>query len=259
VRGQLGPPGDATRTGGQLLQPLEPEKACEALAGRLGWQVRNRELLLQALSHRSWCSENPGREPNERLEFLGDAVLGLVVTDYLYRNYPELPEGEMAKARAAVVNTASLAAVAAELRLGEALLLGKGEDATGGRSKPSILADSMEAVIGAVYLDAGYTVAEGVVLRLFSERAREAASGPGEEDYKTRLQEACAQANEELPSYRTTGTGPDHAKVFKAEVFLGGRRAGSGIGRSKKEAEQMAARQAWRSLPGGGGCGTEGA
>jgi ribonuclease-3 len=236
----------------------QPEETWGGLASRLGWEVRDKELLAQALSHRSWCSENLGRQPNERLEFLGDAVLGLVVADYLYRNYPELSEGEMAKARAAVVNTASLAAVAGELELGEALLLGKGEDATGGRRKPSILADSLEAVIGAVYLDAGYPAAEAVVLRLFSDRAREAASGPGEDDYKTRLQELCAQANEELPTYRLSSTGPDHAKVFRAEVFVAGRLAGAGVGRSKKEAEQMAARQAWGSLARPEGAGAAG-
>jgi ribonuclease-3 len=231
----------------------EAAEARAALADQLGWEVTDAALFLQALAHRSWCAEHPGSEPNERLEFLGDAVLGLIVTDYLYRAYPELPEGELAKSRAAVVNSASLAAVASELHLGEGLMLGRGEDSSGGRRKPSILADAMEAVIGAVYLDAGYTVAERVVLGLLGDRLREAASGPGEEDYKTRLQEACAQANEDLPTYRITGTGPDHAKVFTAEVFVGGQRAGRGEGRSKKQAEQMAARHAWQGLMAGQG------
>jgi ribonuclease III len=220
------------------------------LAGRLGWEVADRELFAQALAHRSWCAEHPGKEPNERLEFLGDAVLGLIVTDYLYRSYPDLPEGELAKARAAVVNSVSLASAARELRLGEALLLGKGEDSSGGRLKPSILADAMEAVIGAIYLDAGYSVVDEIVLRLFGERLRGAAKGPGEEDYKTRLQELCAQNYDELPVYRVTDSGPDHAKVFEAEVLVGGHSRGRGDGRSKKQAEQMAARDAWSKLKG---------
>ena len=219
-----------------------------ALAGRLGWTVADRDLFAQALAHRSWCAEHPGKEPNERLEFLGDAVLGLIVTDYLYRSYPDLPEGELAKARAAVVNSVSLASAARELQLGAALLLGKGEDSSGGRLKPSILADAMEAVIGAIYLDAGYSVSEEIVLRLFEERLTGAAKGPGEEDYKTRLQELCAQTYDELPVYRVTDSGPDHAKVFEAQVLVGGRPRGRGQGRSKKQAEQMAAQDAWFRL-----------
>ena len=234
---------------------LEPEVASDqsederaGLARRLGWEVADQELFAQALAHRSWCAEHPGKEPNERLEFLGDAVLGLIVTDYLYRSYPDLPEGELAKARAAVVNSVSLASAARQLRLGAALLLGKGEDSSGGRLKPSILADAMEAVIGAIYLDAGYAVTEGTVLRLFEERLTGAAKGPGEEDYKTRLQELCAQTFDELPVYRVTDSGPDHAKVFEAEVLVGGKSSGRGQGRSKKQAEQMAARDAWFRL-----------
>ncbi|HXW82658.1 MAG TPA: ribonuclease III, partial [Acidimicrobiales bacterium] len=206
-----------------LIEPVvggeQPAAQRAGLAERLGWHVHDQGLFAQALAHRSWCAEHPGREPNERLEFLGDAVLGLIVTDYLYRSYPDLPEGELAKARAAVVNSASLASTARELRVGDALLLGKGEDSSGGRLKPSILADAMEAVIGAVYLDAGYAETEQMVLRLLSERLRGAASGPGEEDYKTRLQELCAQTYDELPVYRVTDSGPDHAKVFAAQVL----------------------------------------
>ena len=219
-----------------------------ALAARLGWQPADERLLSQAFTHRSWCAEHSGQEPNERLEFLGDAVLGLIVTDCLFRSYPGLPEGELAKARAAVVNSVSLAAVAQELNLGEALLLGKGEGSSGGRSKPSILADAAEALIGAIYLDAGYAAAERVVLSLLAERVAEAASGPGGEDYKTRLQEFCAQTLDELPAYKVTDRGPDHAKVFDAEVFVAGRSCGRGEGRSKKQAEQVAARHAWHSL-----------
>lgn len=230
----------------ELAGSLGAEQA--RLAERLGWQVGDAALMMQAVAHRSWCAENPGQEPNERLEFLGDAVLGLVTTDFLYRNYSALPEGELAKARAAVVNSASLAAVGGEVSLGDALLLGKGEDASGGRSKASILADTMEAVIGAIYLDAGYEVAEGIVMGLLGDRLREAAKGPGEDDYKTRLQELCARDYEEPPTYRVTDRGPDHAKIFEAEVVVAGRSWGSGHGRSKKQAEQMAARRAWSAL-----------
>lgn len=214
----------------------------------MGWEVKDQALFAQALAHRSWCAEHPGSEPNERLEFLGDAVLGQIVTDYLYRVYPDLPEGELAKARAAVVNSASLANMARDLQLGAALLLGKGEDSSGGRLKASILADAMEALIGAIYLDAGYEVADRIVLRLVGDRLRDAAKGPGDEDYKTRLQELCAQNFDELPLYRVTDTGPDHAKVFMADVLVGGERRGRGEGRSKKQAEQMAAREAWNAL-----------
>jgi ribonuclease-3 len=234
---------------------LMPEGGCRqvtseqaALAGRLGWEVHDWDLVSKAFSHRSWCAEHTGQVPNERLEFLGDAVLGVIVTDHLYRSYPGLPEGELAKARAAVVNSTSLAAVARDLRLGDALLLGKGEDSSGGRSKLSILADAMEALIGAIYLDSGYTAARRVVLELLAGRVSEAASGPGGEDYKTRLQELCAQDFDELPTYKVSDRGPDHAKVFDAEVFVAGRRRGSGEGRSKKQAEQVAARHAWQVL-----------
>lgn len=228
-------------TGGQAAAGTD-------LIEHLGWHVVDRDLLTQALAHRSWCAEHPGQVPNERLEFLGDAVLGLIITDFLYRSHPGLPEGELAKARAAVVNSASLAQTARQVQLGNALLLGKGEDSSGGRLKPSILADAMEAVIGAIYLDAGYEFTEQVVLRLLGARLQEAAKGPGEDDYKTRLQELCAQTYDELPVYRVIDRGPDHAKVFEAEVMIGGRSRGSGQGRSKKQAEQEAARLAWQDL-----------
>lgn len=214
----------------------------------MGWEVADQKLFRQALAHRSWSAEHPGEGPNERLEFLGDAVLGLIVTDYLYRAHPDFPEGELAKARAAVVNSVSLAEIASDLGLGEVLLLGKGESSSGGRKKPSILADAMEAVIGAIYLDAGYEVANRVVLELCGPRLGAAAGRPGEEDYKTRLQELSAQMFDELPVYEVTDSGPDHAKTFKAVVFVGGHPRGRGEGRSKKQAEQMAARHAWSSL-----------
>jgi ribonuclease-3 len=200
------------------------------------------------MAHRSWCAETPGTTSNERLEFLGDAVLGLVVTDYLFRTYPGLPEGELAKVRASVVNSAALAEVAAALDLGEALLLGKGEDSSGGREKPSILADAMEAIIGAVYIDRGWVAADRLVMRLLGERIEEAAAGPGGQDYKTRLQELCARGFDDVPRYIVTDDGPDHAKRFEAVVLVSGAVVGEGGGRSKKQAEQAAARVAWQRL-----------
>lgn len=214
----------------------------------MGWAVGDEALAVQSLAHRSWCAENPGSQSNERLEFLGDSVLGLVVTQHLFRTYPDLPEGELAKVRASVVNSAALASVALELHLGEALLLGKGEDSSGGREKSSILADAAEAVIGAVYIDQGWDGAARLVMDLLGERIVEAAVGPGGEDYKTRLQELCARRFDHLPIYTVRDAGPDHAKTFDAVVHVARRPRGKGHGRSKKQAEQAAARVAWHAL-----------
>ena len=197
-------------------------------------------------------AEAPGNQSNERLEFLGDAVLGLVVTDHIFRTYPELPEGELAKVRASVVSAAALAEVAVELGLGDPLRLGKGEDASGGREKPSILADATEAVIGAVYLDGGWDAAAELVMDLLGDRIVDAAAGPGGQDYKTRLQELSARTFEAVPVYEVVDEGPDHAKRFFAAVRVGGQRYGEGQGRSKKQAEQAAARLAWEALRPGG-------
>ncbi len=202
------------------------------------------------MAHRSWCAEVPGNLSNERLEFLGDAVLGLVVTDYLYRTYPDLPEGQLAQVRASVVNAEALAEVADEIELGASLLLGKGEDASGGREKPSILSDAMEAVIGAVYIDGGWDAAAELVMGLLGDRIVEGAAGPGGHDFKTRLQELCARVYDELPRYHHTSEGPDHAKRFSATVSVKGEAVGQGEGRSKKQAEQAAARVAWGHLSG---------
>jgi ribonuclease-3 len=227
---------------------LGPPDGRRELAARLGWDVHDERLLLQALRHRSWCAENPGWESNERLEFLGDSVLGLIVTTHLFRTYADIPEGELTKVRASVVNSATLAEVAAELDLGPSLMLGKGEDQSGGREKPSILADATEALIGAVYIDQGWAAAEGAVMALFGSRIEEAAAGPGGQDYKTRLQELSARLFDQLPRYTVTDEGPDHAKEFEATVVLQGRAYGTGRGRSKKQAEQAAARQTWEQL-----------
>jgi ribonuclease-3 len=214
----------------------------------LGWNFTDLELLAQALTHRSYCSEHGLEESNERLEFLGDAVLGFVVTTYAYEQFPHLPEGELAKLRAAVVSAETLAVVAEELDIGSCLRLGKGEAASGGRAKPSILADAMEALIAAVYLDGGLEPASRLVLDVLEKRIHEQASGPGGGDYKTRLQELAARRCEQLPKYQVRHEGPDHSKRFFATVQLRGEVYGAGEGRSKKAAEQAAARVAWDAL-----------
>ena len=211
----------------------------------LEWEFVDHDLLDRALTHRSYCSEQGIEESNERLEFLGDSVLGFVVTKFVYEEYPQMPEGELAKLRAAVVSAEALADVAQELDLGASLRLGKGEDASGGRTKPSILSDAMEAVIAAVYLDGGIDAAWTVVMGLLGARIIEAATGPGGDDYKTRLQELAARDFDRLPRYQVRDEGPDHAKRFFATVLLDGHALGNGEGGSKKQAEQAAARAAW--------------
>ena len=224
------------------------ERAMTELAARLGHTFADPVLLVEAMTHRSWCAENFGTPSNERLEFLGDAVLGLVIADHLFQVDGAMPEGDLAMARAAVVSTEALAQVASRIELGQFLRLGKGENATGGRDKRSILADAMEAVIGAVYLDAGLDAARRLVLPLVADRLAGAVAGPGEADHKTRLQEASARKYGQVPRYEVSGTGPDHDRRFTAVVRIGGTERGHGNGRSKKEAEQAAAREAWRSL-----------
>ena len=172
----------------------------------------------------------------------------MVVTDHIFEQCPDLPEGELAKVRAAVVNAHTLAEVAAALSLGDAVYLGKGEDASGGRQKPSILADAMEAVIGAVYLDGGWAPATRLVLRLLCDHIEQAVQGPGGQDFKTRLQEMAARHFAGQPYYDVAASGPDHAKRFAARVYVGDRPLGQGQGRSKKQAEQAAAREACNAL-----------
>ena len=206
-------------------------------------------MLKLALSHRSWCAENGRVDSNERLEFLGDAILGLVIADKIYSQYPDLPEGQLAKLRAAVVNSNTLADLARTVALGDALLLGKGERATGGADKQSILSDALEAVIGAVFLDGGFEQAKAVVLRLWDDSVSDAVrEGPGGFDHKTRLQELAVAAFDRQPSYFIETTGPDHARVFDARVLVGDELLGVGSGTSKKEAEQAAAGQAVEAL-----------
>jgi ribonuclease-3 len=205
-------------------------------------------LLERALTHRSFAYENGNLPTNERLEFLGDSVLGLVVTDTLYRTHPELPEGQLAKLRAAVVNMRALADVGRTLRLGDFVRLGRGEESTGGRDKTSILADTLEAVLGAVYIDRGLSTAAALVHHLFDPLIEEAATMGAGLDWKTSLQELTATAAMGVPEYAVSETGPDHQKVFTAVAQVAGRAYGEGNGRSKKEAEQEAAATAWRRL-----------
>jgi ribonuclease-3 len=206
------------------------------------------ELLERALTHRSYAYEHGGLPTNERLEFLGDAVLGLVVTDALFTNHPDLAEGSLAKLRASVVSTRALAGVARTLGLGQWMRLGKGEDVTGGRDKPSILADTMEALIGAVYLQWGLVGATKMVRRLFDPLMEAAAMDGAALDWKTALQELTAAQGLGVPDYAITESGPDHAKAFVARAIVAGQSLGEGNGSSKKEAEQQAAEGAWRSL-----------
>jgi ribonuclease-3 len=205
-------------------------------------------LLLRALTHRSYAYENGGLPNNERLEFLGDSVLGLVVTNSLYAAHPDLAEGRLAKLRAAVVNMRALADVARTLGLGDYVYLGRGEESTGGRDKASILADTMEAVIGTVYLSAGLPAATRFVHHLLDQLMESSASLGAGLDWKTSLQELTAAGSLGVPEYRVTEEGPDHQKMFHAESMVGSERLGSGSGRSKKEAEQKAAEVAWTEL-----------
>ncbi len=220
-----------------------------ALAARIGHRFRDEALAELALRHRSWVAEQqapPGEAPasNERLELLGDAVLDVVVSEHVYTAYPHMSVGELAKVRASVVSADSLAEAARRLRLGEALLLGRGEEAAGGRRKRSILADATEAMIGAVYLDGGWEPARRLVLSLLVERIEAMALDPGRDDYKTVLQERAAQALSAAPSYRISHRGPDHERLWRAVVTIEGRPYGTGEGTSKKQAEQAAARAA---------------
>ena len=221
-----------------------------ALEDKLGYHFENPALLENALTHSSYANENKsrGETSNERLEFLGDSVLGMVVADHLYRTHPDMPEGELTRTRAALVCEDSLVEVAAQLELGQYLKLGRGEDAGGGRRRPSIQADAVEAVIAAVYLDGGIGSARKLITNFIltnNEREQEGAV----RDFKTALQELVQRESGRVLSYRLMGeSGPDHAKVFSVEVDLNGQPIGAGEGRSKKEAEQNAAKAAMAKL-----------
>lgn len=219
------------------------------LRERLGHEVSD-ELLLLAITHRSFSYENGGVPTNERLEFLGDSVLGLVVTETLYRMHPDLPEGQLAKLRAAVVNAKALAEIGRTVGLGDFMLLGKGEEATGGRAKASILADATEAVIGAVFLGCGLDAATQLVHTWLDPLIAAASTLGAGLDWKTSLQELTSQLGRGVPEYVVDESGPDHDKRFTARVRLGTDLFGFGEGKSKKEAEQHAAATAFAHLQG---------
>lgn len=230
-----------------MRSPADVAAAAERISSRLGHDFSDHELLQRALIHRSYAAEQTLDESYERLEFLGDAVLQLSVTHYLYGEFPELTEGEMAKVRAAVVNERTLAVLARQIDMGPLVLLGRGEALTGGADKDSILSDVMESVLGAIYLEAGFAATSALVLEHWAPLIDQRASAPGRADYKTRLQERLAQAGSK-PKYTVVEAGPEHAKVFSAEVFADGLLLGSGTGTSKKRAEQSAARDAANSF-----------
>ncbi len=214
----------------------------------LGDPVLDPELLERALTHRSYAYENGGLPTNERLEFLGDAVLGIVVTETLYLTHPDLSEGRLAKLRAAVVNARALAGVGREIGLGQHIKLGRGEQSTGGRNKASILSDTVEAVLGAIHLSGGFEVSSDVVHLLFDPLIEAASAMGAGLDWKTSLQELSAEHGLGVPDYVIEDEGPDHMKTFTAQVRVGDDLYGNGVGRSKKEAEQAAAETAYSEI-----------
>lgn len=222
------------------------ERTLDELEQVLGHTFKNRQLLIDAITHRSFTNENRGeqRQDNEKLEFLGDAVLDLAVGHMLMMRYPELREGQLSVTRSQVVSESGLSSLASELELGDWLYLGKGERNSGGRNKSSILADALEAVIAAVYLDGGFQTVWNLIARLF-DQSIESVEETGFYDFKTRLQELAQSRLKATPSYRVVATyGPDHAKVFEVAVEMVGHEWGRGQGASKKRAEQYAAANA---------------
>ena len=227
------------------------ESDLDALSVRLGHVFNDRALLRRAMAHRSWCAEIAGGEAsNERLEFLGDAVLGWVVADLAFRRFADLPEGKLTDLRKSVVNASALAEVALDLDIGSCLLLGRGEASAGGRLKPSILSDAFEAVLGAIYVDAGAVVAYDFVERVIGQRLLQSVKQLDRLDYKTMLQEIAVRRFDSAPVYVIAEEGPDHAKHFFASVLIAGDVYGHGQGRSKKLAEQEAAADACAELGG---------
>jgi ribonuclease-3 len=234
-----------------MHETREPADQC-GLANALGVEI-DAELLRRALTHRSYAYEHGGLPHNERLEFLGDAVLGIVITDTLYRSHPDLSEGKLAKLRASVVNMRALASVARSIGpggLGAYVLLGRGEEGTGGRDKASILADTFEALLGAIYLELGLAVAGRVIHELFDGLLHDVATAGAGLDWKTSLQELTAERGLGVPEYVMSAAGPDHEKTFTAQAQVAGELFASSTGSSKKEAEQLAAETAWRAITG---------
>ncbi len=229
---------------------MTPAAPASGLLKKLGVHL-DPELLVLALTHRSFAHENGGIPTNERLEFLGDTVLGLVVTEALYRRYPDLPEGELAKMRAATVSQKALAAIARTFRLGSYILLGKGEVRTKGHDKDSILSDTVEALIGAVYLSHGLEPARELVHRLVDPTLAAAAGLGAGLDWKTSLQEVAAAAGLGMPAYSSEAEGPDHARIFTSFVHFDDVLYGTGTGTAKKHAEQVAAQAAYEKITAG--------
>lgn len=221
------------------------------LERKLNYTFRNPALLAEALSHSSYANEHRAEKlnSNERLEFLGDSVLGFVTAEFLFAKHPDMPEGDLTRIRAALVCEQSLYEVAQQLQLGRYLRLGRGEEAGGGRNRTSILADAMEAVFAAVYLDGGIGEASQLIHRVLLDVEKESVVEERRKDFKTALQELVQRQADQVLTYRMIGEqGPDHAKIFSAEVLLNGNRLGTGEGRSKKEAEQAAAKYALQVL-----------
>ena len=217
----------------------------------LGYRFQNEEILKIALNHSSYSNENKSKriQNNERLEFLGDSVLSLIVSNHIFRKYSELPEGEMTKIRASVVCESTLKELAMDLDIGSFIKLGKGEELTGGRNRPSILSDAYEAVVGAIYIDGGYKQAESFVLKQMIELIENSAQGFGIADFKTKLQEILQKKGDTKISYEVVEElGPDHSKEYTVLVRCDGEKFGIGMGKSKKEAEQNAARNALKMV-----------
>jgi len=234
-----------------VLEKLGPDARVDALQERLSFTFTDRAVALSALIHKSWANEH--RESNgvdnERLEFLGDAVVDLAISHRLMERFPTAREGELSKLRAMIVNEEGLGRVARALNLGELLLLGRGADLTGGREKVSVLADALEAVLGAIYLCGGLDAVMTIIDRLFADALAGVAEGRSGADYKTKLQEEAQLRLKVAPRYRVISErGPDHEKIFEVEVLLGDTATAQATGRSKKEAEQAAAKEALRVL-----------
>lgn len=237
------------------MEKSSPDQNREALLGgleeRLGYSFQNKVCLETALTHSSYVNENPQLAvfDNERLEFLGDAVLELSISDFLFRNYADLAEGELSRIRASLVNEKQLAGLARQLELGRCLLLGRGEEISGGRAKDSLLANALEAVIAAVYLDAGFARARSVIRKLIRPLNEKNLLPGGYIDYKTALQEFCQKKFQSVPQYTLLDSGgPEHARIFVVEVKVVGKISHTGAGKSKREAEKQAAQKAWREL-----------
>jgi len=233
------------------MSPSDPPEngSWQKLEQALGYFFTDRTLLAEAVTHTSYSNEQPGEMPhNERLEFLGDTVLDLIVSQYLMDNLPECAEGELTRLRAEVVSLPSLASLARSLDLGSVLLLGRGEERSGGRDKNSLLADALEALFGAIFTDGGFDQARSVILPLFIPLLQLAAVEQGQ-DYKSRLQEILQARQRELPVYRLVAVyGPDHERSYRVEAVIEGHLYGSGEGSTKKAAEQAAAKEALASL-----------